>query len=70
MFNIGLYGEKYEKIFLFETIRPRALIFGMQHHLVYLYQVVQIMPLGPIMAQPQGSHVLHRLLETMKKSSY
>ena len=29
-----LNGEKHEKIFLSETIRPRAMIFGMQHHLV------------------------------------
>ena len=28
MFNKGLYREKHEKIFLSETIRPRALIFG------------------------------------------
>ena len=29
MFFIGLYMENLEKIFLSETIRPRALIFGM-----------------------------------------
>ena len=28
-----------KKIFLSETTRPRVLIFGMQYHLVYLYQV-------------------------------
>ena len=28
-----------KKIFLSETTRPRALIFGMKHHLVDLYQV-------------------------------
>ena len=39
MFYIGLYREKYEKIFLSETIRLRALIFGKYHHLVDLYQV-------------------------------
>ena len=38
-FYIGIYGEKYEKIFLSETKRPRALIFGMKHHLVDLCQV-------------------------------
>ena len=32
MFYIGLYREKHEKIFLSETIRPRALIFGILHH--------------------------------------
>ena len=36
-FYIGLY-RKTQKIFLSETIRPRALIFGMKHHLVDLYQ--------------------------------
>ena len=36
---IGLYREKHEKIFLSETTSPRALIFGMKHHLVNLYQV-------------------------------
>ena len=39
MFYIGLYREKHEKIFLSETIRHRALIFGMYHDLVDLYQV-------------------------------
>ena len=31
--------EKHVKIFLSETIRPRALIFGMNYNLVDLYQV-------------------------------
>ena len=39
MFYIGLYREKHEKIFLSETTRFRALIFGMLHHLVDFYQV-------------------------------
>ena len=39
MFYIGLYREIHGKIFLSETIRPRALIFGMYYHLVDLYQV-------------------------------
>ena len=39
MLYIGLYREKHEKIFLSETIRPRALIFGMMHYLVVFYQV-------------------------------
>ena len=35
MLYIGLNREKHEKIFLSETIRPRAMIFGMyRHHLV------------------------------------
>ena len=32
-------GEKHGKIFLSEIIRPRALIFGLLHHLVDLYKV-------------------------------
>ena len=63
MFYIGLYREQHEKIFLSETTRPRALIFGMLDHLVNLYQVVQIIALGPKMAQPLGSHGLHWLLK-------
>ena len=31
--------RKYEKMFLSETTRPRALIFGFTHHLVDCYQV-------------------------------
>ena len=38
MFYIGFYREKHEKIFLSETTRPRALILGMKHHLIDLYQ--------------------------------
>ena len=68
MFYIGLYREKHEQIFLSETIRPRALIFGMKHSLVDLYQVFPIKtlglknrPPGTKMAMSQGSHALHRL---------
>ena len=39
MFYISLYREKHEKIFLSGTIWPRALIFGMKHHLVDSYQL-------------------------------
>ena len=39
MLYIGLYREKHEKIFLSETIRPRALIYGMKLDLLDLYQV-------------------------------
>ena len=31
--------KNMKKIFLCDTIWPRVLIFGMQHHLVDLYQV-------------------------------
>ena len=39
MFYLGLYRENLKKIFLPETTRPRALIFGMYHHLVDLHLV-------------------------------
>ena len=62
MLYIGLNREKHIKIFLPETIRPRALIFGMMHNQVVFYQVfVQIIPLGPKLAPPPRSHALHRL---------
>ena len=57
MFYIGLYREKHENIFLSETIRPRALIFGMKHHLVDLPSLFKL-----CLAPPRGSHVLHRLI--------
>ena len=38
MFYIGLYSEILKKFFS-ETTRPRALIFGMLHLIVVLYQV-------------------------------
>ena len=57
IFYKGLYKEKHGKIFLSETIRHRALIFGMYHHLVDLYQVCSKMPQGLKMARPWG-HML------------
>ena len=39
MFCKRLYREDVKKIFLSGTTRPSALIFGMKHHLVDLYQV-------------------------------
>ena len=39
MIYLGLYWEKDETIFLSETTMPRALIFGINHHLVNLYHV-------------------------------
>ena len=59
MFYIGLYREKHETNFLSETTRPRALNFGMKHHLVNLYQVRSNYIPGIKKAPPQGSHVLH-----------
>ena len=59
IFNIGLYREKHEKIFLSETVRPRALIFGMNHHLVDLFtKFIQIMPLGPKLPRT-GDHMFY-----------
>ena len=53
---------KCEKIFMSETTGPKALIFGMKHHLVYLYQVcsnyIPWVKNGPA----PGSHVLHWLI--------
>ena len=62
MFHIGLYSEKHELIFLSEIIRPRALIFGMKHHLVDLYHVCSNYYLGQKMAPPQGLYVYNRLI--------
>ena len=58
---IGLYRENIEKIFLSETIRSRALIFGVWHHLVDLYQVCSNNAQAKNGPAP-GSHVLHRLI--------
>ena len=62
MFYIGLYREKHGKIFLSETIRLRALIFGMKHHLVDLYHVCSNYAPGAKNGTSPGSHVLHRLI--------
>ena len=39
MLYIYLYWVKHEKIFFSKTTRPRALIFGLKHHLEDFYQV-------------------------------
>ena len=39
MLYIGINREKHEQIFLSDTIRPGALIFGMMHYLVVFYQI-------------------------------
>ena len=62
MFSKGLYREKHGKIFLSETIRPRALIFGMKHHLTDQYQVCLNYAPGAKNGPAQGSHCLHRLI--------
>ena len=68
MFCIDLYREKRQKIFLSETKRPRALIFGMKHHLVDIYQVCSdYAPWGQKWACP-GGHMLDLYRDYMKKS--
>ena len=57
MLYIGLYRENMKKI-LSETIRSRALIFGMYNHLEALYQVCSNYALWTKMAPPQVSHRL------------
>ena len=57
MFYIGLYNGKYDKIFLSETTRTKALIFGILHHLVDHYQIYSnYAPGGQKWAQP-GGHI-------------
>ena len=62
MFYIGLYRENGKKIFFSETTEPRALIFGMKHHLVNLYQVCSNNTPGARKGLAPGSNVLHRLI--------
>ena len=59
MFYIGLYRADHEKIFLSETTRPGALIFGMKHHQVILYQVCSNYIPGTKNGLRPGSHALH-----------
>ena len=70
MFYIGLYREKHETIFLSETTRPRALIFGKKHHLVNLYQVCSNYAQGAKWPHPRG-HMFYIVLyrEKHEKSS-
>ena len=59
MFCIDLYWENMEKISLSETMGPQALIFGIKHHLVDLYQVC----LNYTPEAKNEPHVLHRLTQ-------
>ena len=63
MFYIGFYRDKHGKIFLSETVRSRALIFGMKHYLVNLYHVCSNYAPGAKSGNALGSHVLNRLIE-------
>ena len=56
IFYTGLYRVNMEKIFLSEAIRPRALIFGMQHKLMDVYQVCSNYASGAKNGPAQGSH--------------
>ena len=57
-----LLSGKREKIFLSEPTRPKALIFGMKHHLVNLYQACSNYVIGAKLSFPPGLHVSHRLI--------
>ena len=57
-----IYGKTLKKFFLSETIRPRALIFGMWHHLIDLYQVFSNYTPEAKNGPAPGSHVLHLLI--------
>ena len=48
------------RLILGETTRPRALIFGMKHHLVKLYQVCSNYMPGAKNGPPPGPHLIHR----------
>ena len=50
--------KNFKKIFLSETTRPSALIFGMKHHLVVLNQVCSNYAPGTKMAPP-GGHMFY-----------
>ena len=66
-----LIKGKHEYIFSSKTTRPRALIYGMKHHLVDLYQICSnYAPRakhGPVL----GGHMFYMGLyrEKMRKSS-
>ena len=59
-----------KKIFLSETTRPRALIFGMKHHLVDLYQDCSIYAPGIKNETAPGGQMfcIDLYKENMKKS--
>ena len=62
MVYIGLYKENMQKIFLSETTKARALLFGSKHHLVSLYKVCSNNAIGAKIVPLGGSHVLQRLI--------
>ena len=69
MLYIDLYREKHEKISCSETTRPRALICGMKHHLVDLYQVCSNYAPGAKNGSALGVTFYIDIGSNMKKSS-
>ena len=59
-FTLACIG-KCEKIFLSEPTGPKALIFGIKHHLVDLYQVCSNCTPGARNDPAPGTNVTHRL---------
>ena len=57
LYIIGLHYEKEKKIFLYDTIWPKVLIFGMKHHLVDFYKVCSNYAPGAKNGPSPGSHV-------------
>ena len=64
---IGLYRENVKKSSWLKPQGPRALIFGMLHHQVDLFQVYSNYIPGARNGLTRGSNVLYR--ENMEKSS-
>ena len=68
-FTKAYIGQNVKKIFLSEITGPRALLFGMKHHLVDLYQVCSNDTPGAKNGPPHWSHILHRLQRENVKTS-
>ena len=65
---MALYKENI-KIVLCETTRPTDWILGMYHHIVFFYQVVQIMTMLPKKPCPDLHIFFKSLFRENKKSS-
>ena len=61
MLKIDFRNENF-KIFMFETTRPTALIFGMVHHLADLHHVCSYYAPGSKNDLPCGPDVSHWLI--------
>ena len=62
------FGMKTLKIILSETTMPRALVFGIKHHLMGFYQCCSIYGTGGKMAPPQRSVNLHAMCRYILKT--